>query len=74
MKQLPSYHLPGRCILSRTEELSDKDEEHEKIDKGKEGEGEMKEEQGALVADEASGVPHPWIEAWICWREHVNQC
>ena len=39
INQLQSYDLPGRCILSRTEELSDEDEEHEKIDEGKEGEG-----------------------------------
>ena len=42
--------------MSRTEKLSDKGEEHEKIEKGKEGEGEMEKEQGALVVDKAPGV------------------
>ena len=42
--------------MSRTEKLSDKGEEHEKIEKGKEGEGEVEKEQGALVVDKAPGV------------------
>ena len=66
--------LPGRCIFSRTEKLSDEGEEHEKIDKGKYGEGKMKKKQGALVVDKASCVPDSWIEAWIRWREYVDQC
>ena len=34
----------------------------------------MKEEQGALVVDKASGVANSWVEAWIRWREYVDQC
>ena len=37
-------NLPGRCIFPCTEKLSDEGEEHEKIDKGKYGEGKMKKE------------------------------
>ena len=33
----------------------------------------MKKEQGALVVNKALCVTNSWIEAWICWRENVDE-